>query len=1270
MRRGKNDAADRRREVRLVGMTVAAILAIVFRGVSGADDRPSKTTPTGIADPNRQMTLAELPRLTKAAQQLEAKGKLAEAIAAWEELVVRARPLVGEVSEPIARFEERLAQLHQKREEWQAAQQARGEVLAIRAKLYGETDWRVTNSRWALRDVEIQARLTPGQRRELLEAGQADSQGVLFYRKGEFRRAAPFAECALEIRRRILGETHPAYAESLGNLALLYKSQADYARAEPLYRQALEIRKQALGETHPDCAVTLNNLAALYESKGDYARAEPLYLQALEIRKKALGETHPRYATSLNNLACIYQSRGDYARAEPLLRQALEIRKNALGEMHLDYAGSLDSLAALYRNQADYARAEPMYRQALDIVKKVLGETHPDYATSLNNLAALYRSQGHYARAEPLYRHALEIYKKALGERHPDYATGLNNLADLYWSQGDYARAEPLFRRALEIRKIVLGETHPAYAAGLNNLGELYRSQGDYARAEPLYRQALEICKKTLGERHPDYAQSLGNLAAVYDSQRDFARAEPLYRQAAEIRKKVLGDRHPDYAASLNNLAVMYVSQRDYARAEPLYRQALEIDKKALGEGHPDYATNLNNLAVMYDFQGDYTRAEPLLRRALEIRKKVLGETHPDYANSLGNLAGLYHRQGDYVRAEPLLRQVLDIYERHFTNTLNAQSERQQLALAKILRLHLDTYLSIAPEVRARADVVYRHVLGWKGAVFMRQFASRAARTEPELKSLFEELETVSVRLSNLAFSVPDPKRREVWQRQTVELSDRKEALERELSTKSAAFRQQQALLELTPDELRKVVPHNAALVDVLEYTQFSLPAGGQGKFRNERRLAAFVVRPDAEVKRIDLGPAAPIATAISAWREGYGQPGVSNPGKDLRALVWEPLAPLLTGAETILFSPDGALCRFPLAALPGEKPDTYLLEERNILIMPVPRLLPPLLASAGSESADGKTNAALLIGDVDFGGEPGIVSLANNDGAVGREEHRSAARWSGQGQTVFGRLPGTAQEVEAIRILYEGPFGPSQAQVIMGSKATEQVFRTEAPRHRFIHLATHGFFAPENVRSGLDVSTDDQQRAPGELFGSAKEVRGFHPGLLSGIALAGANGGSDTDGGINGSSGKEADDGVLTALEVAGLDLRNVDLVVLSACETGLGRVAGGEGVLGLQRAFQLAGAKSVVASLWKVDDRATVALMRVFYHKLWVERKSAAVALREAQLALLRHPDEIESLATTRGPNFEKTVKLMNHGERTPRVKTTSPRIWAAFVISGSGI
>ena len=185
-----------------------------------------------------------------------------------------------------------------------------------------------------------------------------------------------------------------------------------------------------------------------------------------------------------------------------------------------------------------------------------------------------------------------------------------------------------------------------------------------------------------------------------------------------------------------------------------------------------------------------------------------------------------------------------------------------------------------------------------------------------------------------------------------------------------------------------------------------------------------------------------------------------------------------------------------------------------------------------------------------------------------------------------------------------------------------------------------------------------DEQEWGDSGFGG-RGVKGFHPGLLSGIALSGANA----------AVGDSGDDGILTAVEVAGLDLERMELVVLSACETGLGSTAGGEGVLGLQRAFQIAGARNVVASLWRVDDQATVALMRLFYQKLWEERKSPAAVLREAQLALLHHPEQIQSLATTRGPNFSKATKLVEEANRET-AKTASPRLWAAFVIAGPGI
>jgi CHAT domain-containing protein/tetratricopeptide (TPR) repeat protein len=1172
-------ASKRGRGVRVRALQLslfALSLVPAFTGNGAAADPPPERKTAPSSDADRKKLLAERERFSVESWKHESQGKLTEAIAAAEKMLAIERKVLGDFNDDVVDSLVRLAEMHEAREEFAVARQARQDVLAIRTKLYGEKEWRVTDARLALEQTIRSSQLGAAQRRDLAEAHSLNQEIVRLYEQGQFGKAAQLAAKVLVIRKKVLGEAHPDYADSL------------------------------------------NNLAALYMYQGDYAKAEPLFRHAIAIRKKTLGEAHPRYATTLNNLALLYQYQGDYAKAEPL------------------------------------------YRQASEIWKEALGKAHPDYAASLDNLASLYVSEG---EAEPLFRQALAIRKKALGEAHPIYALSLHNLATLYDSQGDYAKSEPLFRQALAIYKKALREAHPHYASSLNGLAGLYRSQGDYAKAESLYRQALEI------------------------------------------RKKILGEAHPDYAGSLSNLASLYVSQGDYAKAEPLYRQAMAIRRRALGDAHPNYAGSLSHLATLYHLQGNYAKAERLGRQASQIFKKVFGESHPDYAQSLANLSKLYQSQGDNAKAAPLCRQALEIFEKHFANTLRIQSERQQLATANLLRVNLDEYLYLTGTAGgvATAAEAYRHVLGWKGAVFSAQSLPRRARANPELDALFGELMSVSTRLATLSLAVPDPKKREVWLRQIGDLTNRKEDLERDLATKSAEFRQAQETARLTPEQLQRVLPKGTVLVDFLEYTGFNWPgvnkghvnwvnsvafspdgkriASGSndqtiklwdaekgtelatlGRSQREQRLVAFVVRSGHPIVRVDLGPVQPLVEAADRWRQSIlvdpearstappakrqtDAKSSTPPERLLRERLWNPLLPHIQGVELVMISPDGFLNQIPLAALPGREAGTYLVEEMQLVTVPVPRELTALL-KAGGTNPSASNPSLLVVGNVDFGGDPGLVSLAQRDVALTGDQHRAAVR--GSGRSVFDQLPGTAAEIEDVAQLFRATFPEKEIKAFQKSAATEYAFRTEAPRHRWIHLATHGFFAPETVRSGLDRSTDDEQHLHGELFGSASEVRGFHPGLLSGIALAGANGGSHLEAGFNSSSGKEADDGILTALEVTGLDLRNVDLVVLSACETGLGHVAGGEGVLGLQRAFQLAGAKNVVASLWKVDDRATVALMRVFYHKLWVEQKPAAVALREAQLAMLRHSEQIELLATTRGANFAKTVQLVDHGQR----------------------
>jgi CHAT domain-containing protein/tetratricopeptide (TPR) repeat protein len=937
---------------------------------------------------------------------------------------------------------------------------------------------------------------------------------------------------------------------------------------------------------------------------------------------------------------------GRYREATQKAQGALAIHKQVQGERHRDTAASLNNLAMLLQAQGDYAGARPLYEQALAINKEVQGERHRDTVTSLNNLAGLLEAQGDYAGARPLFEQALAIRKEVLGERHPDTARSLNNLAALLSAQGDYAGARPLYEQALAIRKQILGEQHPDTAASLNNLAALLYSEGDYAGARPLFEQALAIHKQVPGERHPLTARSLNNLAMLLKAQGDYVGARALYKQALDILKQALGERHPLTANSLNNLAELLSAQGDFAGARPLYEQALAIHKEVLGERHPDTAASLNNLAKLFESQGDFAGARPLYEQALAIHKQVLGERHPHTATSLSNVAALLWAQGDLIQAESLLKQGLMIERGNLELAAAVQSERQQLAMAQQLRFTLDAYLSLCEAADRPAEQAYSHVLAWKGAVFVHQRAGRALRRlslasrHPVVVAAAAKLQDTARELAKLALAVPEPAQREAWIGRVAELGGRKDRLEGALMRRSVEFRVQRAIAEVTAAQVQAALPAESALVDLLEYDHYSPPARPGDPPRWELRLAAFVVRPGRSVARIDLGPAASIACNVDCYLEsirgGAARAAEDPSAAELRRRLWEPLRPHLEGVRLVLVSPDGPLCRLPLAALPGQKEGTYLLEDVSIAIVPVPQYLPELIAAGGpgeEREPEPRRPSLLLVGDVNFGADPGVPArLALNRAAATPDRTGAWAR--------FDPLPATRGEILGVKDSFEQAIPGAPVVERRQGQATEEEIRRLAPEHRYLHLATHGFFAPDGLRSALGPEPT-RGGAPRRIdpFGG-HGVTGFHPGLLSGLALAGANRPPEPG----------RDDGILTALEVAELDLSGVDLAVLSACETGLGESAGGEGLLGLQRAFQVAGARSVVASFWTINDARTRDLMEQFYENLWQKKLPPVDALREAQLGMLGEQ--------------RRMLKDLDPVERRQR---QPPLYWAAFVLSG---
>jgi len=996
-------------------------------------------------------------------------------------------------------------------------------------------------------------------------------------------------------------------------------------------QQALAIDDALQGHDSAESLIALSILAEAHGSAHDFAGARKFRERVLESRTRTLGKNHWQAIDAriaLERLSILEKLNSEQ------LRQLADADR---------LAASADAFCTAGR----FASAVEPARKAADARAAIFGQKHPDYATSLNNLAYALYGKGDYVDAEPLFERASAIRKDALGEKHPDYAHTLELLGLRHEKTGDYAGADTLYRQVLAIHQETLGEKDPEYAVDLCNLSTLYGDMGDYVQAAMYTARAVNILKESVGGQGPVYATELDRLAGFYAKLADYAKAEPLYREAIAIRKEIYGEKHPYYALSLNNLAVMYDHRGEYTKAEPLYLQALAIRKEVLGDTDRSYSPTLSNLAVLYEEMGEYTKAEPLCIEAASIAKATFGEKHLTYARRLNDLARLYALQGDFVKAEPIAEKAAQIARDQLKLAAAIQSERQQNVMRAQVWPILDMYLWATASSKSSVEQAYSAVLSWKGEVGEIQRQSRrihhllvqsgsaeAIRLESELNDTVGRLAAMQWQ-TNL--SAADREKAE------TALREKMERLQAALAAASVPFREQQGKQHRTPVDVRNALPDSTVLVDFLGYQAIG-PRREQGKPGElVDNLAAFVVRRDRPMKRINLGPEAPIRSAIKQWRQTFGMPnaGGGGAGEELRRLVWAPLEAHVAGAAIVLISPNSAIAPLSWPALPGKRPGSYLIDDIAIAVVPIPRLLPELMMGAAAEPAP----SLLLVGDVDFGADPGSISTSKPNQIAARDG--SQFRWLS--------LPGTREEVGAIRALFARKFIGAPVTELTGDRATKSAVASVASRCEYLHFSTHGFFAPSDAQSARTESGAGARAKVDRSASSQKDLVPIHiatadRNLLSGLVLAGANRGY-ADG---------TDDGILTALEVANLDLTHVRLATLSACETGLGESAGGEGLLGLQRAFQTAGAKSVVASLWKVPDKATQLLMARFYENLWQKKMSKIDALRDAQLWLLHEGKNQPGLA--RGIELPADTPASSD-----KAGSLSPYYWAAFVLSG---
>jgi CHAT domain-containing protein/Tfp pilus assembly protein PilF len=959
-------------------------------------------------------------------------------------------------------------------------------------------------------------------------------------------------------------------------------------------------------------ALKLNTAFLRLLRAGKYDEARPLGERALQIREKTLGSDHPDVAQSSNNLGHLCYLKAEYARSEAYLQRALAIREKVLGPEHPQVADSFNNIALLYSDMSQYDKSELFYQRALNIGDKSLGTEHPDVAATITNFAKLYILRGDYEKAEPLFQRARAIFEKALGPEHPNVTVVLNNLATLYRLRGDYAKAEPLYMRVLTIRENILGKGHPNLAFPLINLANFYYERGDNEKAEPLYIRALAIREKALGPEHPDVARVLDNLAGLYIEKEEYAKAEVLRQRELAIREKVLGPAHIDVAQALNDLAELYSEgKRDYAKAEPLFQRALVIVERSAGLEHLGVADVLNNLANLHRERGEYAKAEPLYRRALTIRENSLGQEHPKFAKALVDLARLNAAKGDYAQAVAILTRANAIDERNFPLQLAIGSERQKLAYLSQFSERTEFTLSLqsraTPNNAQALDLAFTILLQRKGRgldATTDTIATLRRQAKPDVRALFDRLTRARSQLASFKLMDSGAGKLDTYRTRVKKLEDEVDDLEGELSYRNVAFRNQAQPVTLSA--VQAALPPGSALLEFVFFTPQGLPH----EKSMQPRYLAYLLASQGPPRWVDLGEARLIYRAIDAWRKALRNP-TRNDVKRLARVVDErmmrPVRSLLSKmpgvTRHLLIAPDGSLNLIPFAALVDER-NRYLIERYAISYLTSGRDLLRLQTSEESKSAP------LVVANPDFGRLAQMATKGDLNSGKSQSSDQTQDRIDAT-RVFFQPLPGTEDEALAIKALLPN------ASIFQRKEATETVLK-QVIGPRILHIATHGFFIdyqePARIISpgaaGPALAQAKRQTAQLEatLRLSKFAARVKDPLLRSCLVLAGANEGKSGD-----------DDGLLTALEAASLYLSGTKLVVLSACDTGVGDVKNGEGVQGLRRALVLAGSESQVMSLWPVSDEATKDLM-IQYYKVLQQGEGRSEGLRQVQLRMLR--------------------------------------------------
>jgi len=1069
----------------------------------------------------------------------------------------------------------------------------------------------------------------------------------LYVATDKHKQAGPLYLEAKNSYKRTFGVEHTNYTELITKIGLYYYNIGKFKLAETHYLEGKAIAEKIVGKQHANYAVSCANLASLYQAVGEFEKAKALYVETLEIEKNVIGTEDPSYATTCDRAATLYVELKNYKEAQKLFLEAKRIRANSLGTSHTLYILTCSNLADLYFKTRNYIKAESLYLEILKVYEIEQKINHVDYANICNELALVYKNIGEYSEAEILFIKAKSIYKKKLGKQHLIYAISCNNLAELYRVIGDFRKAEVFYHEAKEIHEQFLDIQHIDYGIVCNNLALLYSAMGNYQKAELLFLTARKIYEKEYGTNHPQYSINSNNLGLLYYRSEHFFRAEQLFLEAIKIRKEKLGNEDPQYATSCNNIGLLYSVIENHKDAAKYFIEAKNIYEKAYGKNHRNYAISCGNLARTYSLMIDsakndierleiYKKAEGLHAEVKAIRAKVLGKKHPEYALSCDNYARFYEIIGEtsktneekisaYQKAEALYLETNAILEYLSKESAKFMSEKER---RKYLEVELNQYfanfhsfyLQKQSNNEKLVGTVYNNALSLKGQLLKSAIVVR--------KAIFQSGDTTAINLYNemsnysklLAkqYALPTDKRI----KNVEQLAEKVNLLEKELTRKSQEYKNLSSKGNLSWKDIQASLKDDETAIEFIHFDYQK-----NMKWTGDVLYFALVLQKGFEYpKAVYLFKEKQLQKLLKRKENESDYNFVKklyshgNKSSDsLYNIVFKPLEEHLNTTKTIYVSPTGLLNRVAFDALVcdslnilSDKFNVYYTSSTSVCANNTGLYSKDInnVALFGGidyslSSEEMLKNAASFIQQKEPSSKNEIDDVENYKNKHGLDSLNRNISWS--------YLPGSLEETEEIKLILEK--NNINVKLYKDELGNEEQFKAlENNIPSIIHVSTHGYYF------GFDKKSDEYRSM---LDDKVKFAYSSNPLIRSGFILAGGNAafqGKDIP--------VEVEDGVLTAAEISNLNFYNTKVVVLSACQTGLGEVKGSEGVYGLQRSFKMAGVEYLLFSLWEVPDYQTRELMAEFY-KNWLQGMEIRPAFKKAQEYLKTEYAEAEGAA-----------------------------------------